>query len=66
MPKSPRYTAKEIIKMLESNGWREVSQSGSHRKFRHPAGTAAIVVPVHNGNLKIGTQNQILKTAGLK
>ena len=64
MPK--RYTAREIIKLLEKDGWYEVSQNGSHKKFQHDAKTGIVVVPMHDGDLKIGTQNNILKQAGLK
>jgi predicted RNA binding protein YcfA (HicA-like mRNA interferase family) len=66
MPKTPRYTAKEIIKLLQDDGWFEVSQSGSHKKFRHNTKTGIVVVPMHDGNVKIGTQSNILKQAGLK
>ncbi len=66
MPKTPRYTAKEIIKLLHSDGWFEVSQNGSHKKFRHNKKTGIVIVPVHDEKLKIGTQNNIMKQAGLK
>jgi predicted RNA binding protein YcfA (HicA-like mRNA interferase family) len=66
MPKTPRYTAKEIIKLLQDDGWFEVSQNGSHKKFRHNTKAGIVVVPMHDGNVKIGTQSNILKQAGLK
>ncbi len=59
--------AKELIKMLENDGWYQVRQSGSHRIFKHPTKDASIPVPDHgNKDLKIGTLNFILKLAGLK
>jgi predicted RNA binding protein YcfA (HicA-like mRNA interferase family) len=66
MPKTRRYTGNEIVKLLEANGWYEVSQNGSHKKLKHSAYSKILVVPMHSGSLKIGTQNQILKLAGLK
>jgi predicted RNA binding protein YcfA (HicA-like mRNA interferase family) len=65
MPRTPRYTANEVVKMLEANGWYEVSQKGSHKKLNHDVHSETLVVPMHGGTLKIGTQNRILKQAGL-
>lgn len=31
-----RYKVKEVIKMLEEDGWQKVRQKGSHRQFAHP------------------------------
>jgi len=61
-----RYTAKELIKMIEAVGWYEVTQNGSHKKFRHDTIKMTIVLPVHNGTMATGTANKILKQAGLK
>ncbi|MFN5513944.1 MAG: type II toxin-antitoxin system HicA family toxin [Cyanobacteriota bacterium] len=36
MPKSPRLTAKEVIRLLKQNGFIEVSQTGSHLKLFNP------------------------------
>jgi len=66
MPKVKRHTAKEFIKLLENDGWYEVSQSGSHRKYKHDVKPGVVIIPMHGGNLKIGTQNNIMKQAGLK
>lgn len=30
-----RYKVKEVIKMLEKDGWYIVEQEGSHRQFKH-------------------------------
>jgi len=61
-----RYTAKELIKMIETAGWYEVSQNGSHKKFRHDTIKTTIVLPVHSGTMATGTANKLLKQAGLK
>jgi predicted RNA binding protein YcfA (HicA-like mRNA interferase family) len=59
--------ARELIRLLESNGWCQVRQSGSHRQYRHPDRPELITVPDHAGvDLKPGTLNSILKKAGLK
>jgi predicted RNA binding protein YcfA (HicA-like mRNA interferase family) len=38
---------KEIIKLIEADGWFEVRQKGSHRQFKHPVKKGLITVPVH-------------------
>lgn len=32
-----RYKVKEVIKMLEEDGWELMTTKGDHRQFRHPA-----------------------------
>lgn len=58
-------TAKEIIKLLKKSGWKEIRQVGSHLQMKNDKGVL-ITVPCHNGDLKIGTEKNILKKAGLK
>lgn len=59
--------ARELIRLLEANGWREVRHKGSHRQYRHPHNPDVITVPDHAGvDLKPGTLHSILKKAGLK
>lgn len=59
---------KEIIKLLEEDGWYFKRQNGSHQIYRHPIKTGIAVVPNHgmNKELKEGTVQSILKQAGLK
>ncbi len=58
-------TAKQLIKKLEKAGWRLYRSKGSHHLFRHPEKTGSLIVPVHPGDLKKGTEQAILKQAGL-
>jgi predicted RNA binding protein YcfA (HicA-like mRNA interferase family) len=58
-------TAREIIKKIEAAGWRFVRQKGSHRVYVHPTLPGIVIVPMHKGDLKIGTERQILRDAGL-
>jgi predicted RNA binding protein YcfA (HicA-like mRNA interferase family) len=58
--------AKEVIKLLIKNGWYEQRQSGSHKQFAHPVRKGTVTVPMHGGDIPIGTLNSILKQAGLK
>jgi predicted RNA binding protein YcfA (HicA-like mRNA interferase family) len=66
MPKTPRYTAKQLMKMLEAYGWYVVSQSGSHRKFKRCGLTETIILPIHSGDLGTGLTKKIMKQAGLE
>ena len=60
-------TAKEVIRLLEKNGWSESRQRGSHKIFKHPDNPNNVAVPFHGDkDLKKGTLNDILKKAGLK
>lgn len=62
MPKTPR----EMIKFLESHGFVTIGQNGSHRKLYNKATNKTVIVPYHTTSLKIGTERNILKQAGLK
>lgn len=62
MPMKPR----EMIKLLQDNGFIEVSQNGSHKKMFRTETNTTIIVPVHSTELKKGTEKAILKQAGLK
>lgn len=59
-------TAKEMIKLLEKNGFKYVSANGSHKKYRNPTSGKTVIIPYHGGDLKAGTEKNILKQAGLK
>ena len=59
-------TPKEMIKLLEKNGFKFVSANGSHRKYFNANANKIVIVPFHNKELKTGTEQSILKQAGLK
>lgn len=60
-------TVREIIKILKENGWYEIkSNNGSHLSFKHDEIQGKVTVPSHNGDIKKGTLNSILKQAKLK
>jgi len=39
--------AREVIRLLEADGWRETRSRGSHRQFRHPTRPGLVTVAVH-------------------
>ncbi len=58
---------RDVIKLVQGDGWCEVRAGGSHRQFRHPRKTGLVTVPGHpSDDIAIGTLNSILKQAGLK
>lgn len=48
MPSLPVLKPREVVALLESLGFIEVRQKGSHKQFRHPDGRAT-TVPFHAG-----------------
>lgn len=59
-------TSKQMIKLLKENGFVEVRQVGSHKRFANPDTGRATTVPYHCKDLKKGTEQEILKQAGLR
>lgn len=58
---------KELIKILEQDGWYQARQRGSHRQFRHPVKLGIVTVAGKpNVDMPLGTLNNVLKQAGLK
>ena len=59
--------SREVIRLLESNGWVWVRTKGSHHQYKQAGNPNLVTVPDHAGvDLKPGTLNSILKKAGLK
>jgi predicted RNA binding protein YcfA (HicA-like mRNA interferase family) len=58
---------REIIRLIESDGWRLVATRGSHRQFKHPCKSGRVTVAGKpSDDLAPGTQDSILKQSGLK
>ncbi len=58
---------KEIIKLIEVDGWYLARTRGSHRQFKHPHKLGLVTVAGKpSDDLAIGTLDSILKQAGLK
>jgi predicted RNA binding protein YcfA (HicA-like mRNA interferase family) len=64
MPKS--YSSRQIIKLIEADGWVLVETRGSHCQFKHPTKPGRVTVPHPKRDLPIGTTRSILRQAGLK
>jgi len=58
---------RDILKLLEDDGWYLVRTRGSHRQYKHPTKTGLVTLPGKLGDdLAPGTLNSIFKQAGLK
>ncbi|MBV9215439.1 MAG: type II toxin-antitoxin system HicA family toxin [Acidobacteria bacterium] len=58
---------KEIIRVIESDGWFLVRTRGSHRQFHHPMKRGTVTIAGKESvEIPPGTLNNILKQAGLK
>ncbi|MEL6788702.1 MAG: type II toxin-antitoxin system HicA family toxin [Cyanobacteria bacterium J06607_15] len=58
---------KEIIKLVERGGWYLARTKGSHRQYKHQIKMGLVTIPGKlSDELAPGTQNSILKQAGLK
>ena len=58
---------KEIIKLLEDDGWELERINGSHRHFSHKIKKGIVTVPGKlSSDLAKGTEQSIFKQAGLK
>ena len=57
--------AKEVIKLLEADGWYLSRQKGSHKQYKHKAKKGLVTVAVHkmSDDIAQGTLNSIFKQA---
>jgi predicted RNA binding protein YcfA (HicA-like mRNA interferase family) len=67
----PYYSAvvkvREVISLLERDGWMLVRTKGSHRQFKHPSKPGTVTVAGNPGlDVPPGTLNSILKQSRLK
>ena len=66
MPPRKRFSGLELCKLLQSHGFEEVRQRGSHRIMQIRAGktTRTVPIPLHK-DLKPGTLASIIRQSGL-
>ncbi len=58
---------RDVIKLIEADGWQLDRQTGSHRQYRHPSKPGTVTVAGKPGSdLKPGTLASVLRQAGLK
>ncbi|HEV2956004.1 MAG TPA: type II toxin-antitoxin system HicA family toxin [Xanthobacteraceae bacterium] len=58
---------REVIRLLEADGWFQVATKDSHRQYKHPRKPGRVTVAGKlSDDVAPGTLNSILKQAGLK
>jgi predicted RNA binding protein YcfA (HicA-like mRNA interferase family) len=63
----PPRKVRDVIKLIEQDGWYLVRTTGSHRQYHHPNKIGTVTIAGHPGqDMKPGTYNNILKQAGLQ
>ena len=58
--------SKELIRVLEKDGWVLRGSRGSHHVFNHPFKVGHITVPHPKKDLGIGLVQKLLKQAGIR
>ncbi|WGR91372.1 type II toxin-antitoxin system HicA family toxin [Bradyrhizobium sp. ISRA443] len=56
----------DLIKAMLADGWRQVSQKGSHVQFKHLTKPSRVTVPHPKRDIPVGTFKSIEKQSGLK
>ncbi|MEG4854536.1 type II toxin-antitoxin system HicA family toxin [Microcoleus sp. B5-D4] len=58
---------REVIKMLEDDGWYLARTKGSHRQFKHPEKAGTVTVSGNLGvDMPIGTLKSVLRQSQLE
>jgi len=58
---------RDVIKLIEIDGWYLARTRGSHRQFKHPFRSGLVTIAGKLGDdLAAGTLNSIFKQAGVK
>lgn len=58
--------SRELIRLLEQDGWKLVAVKGSHHQFKQPGKSGRVTVPHPKKDLPLGTVRGVLKQAGLR
>jgi predicted RNA binding protein YcfA (HicA-like mRNA interferase family) len=62
-----RVKVRDVLRLIEQDGWYLVRTRGSHRQYKHPIKPGLVTLPGQPGDdLAPGTLNSVLKQAGLK
>jgi predicted RNA binding protein YcfA (HicA-like mRNA interferase family) len=57
---------RDVIKLIETDGWYLVATKGSHRQYKHSMKSGRVTIAGHPGDeLAPGTLNSVLKQAQL-
>jgi predicted RNA binding protein YcfA (HicA-like mRNA interferase family) len=58
---------RDLMRTVESDGWRLAKTKGSHRQYKHPNKLGRVTIPGHPGDdVHPDTLKSILNQAGLR
>ncbi|MBD3949801.1 type II toxin-antitoxin system HicA family toxin [Tuanshanicoccus lijuaniae] len=57
--------SKELIKMVEKDGWYKVATKGSHYHYQHHSKKGKVTIPHPKKDIPLKTAKRIIKQAGL-
>ena len=58
--------SRDVIRLLEADGWKEVARKGIHAQFKHPVKKGRVTVPHPKRDLPVGTLRSIEKQSGIR
>lgn len=58
--------SKELIKIIEADGWQLIRVKGSHHHFKHTTKNGLVTIPHPKRTLPKGTVANILRQSGLR
>ncbi len=59
------YSSREIIKIIQDDGWYHINTVGDHYHFKHPTKKGKVTVTHPVKDVPIKTVKSILKQAGI-
>lgn len=60
------YSSREVLNILQADGWYFAGQDGDHMNFKHPTKPGKVTVTHPRKDIPIGTLRNIGKQAGIK
>ncbi len=58
---------RDVIRLIEEDGWRLAASRGSHRQYKHPEKPGRVTIPGHPAkDLHPDTLKSVLAQAGLR
>lgn len=60
------YSSREVIRLIEDDGWYQVGTVGDHHQFKHPTKKGKVTITHPKKDIPIKTLKSIFKQAGFE
>ena len=60
------YSSRDVIRILEKDGWYEVANVGSHKQFKHPSKSGRVTVKHPDKDIPRKTLDSIERQSGIR